>query len=125
MDKVHINKFSLFNLLVNLNFKGILKHVDVYASISKLRELNVLPISWIFVLSVVVFVYLSSSNTDGSLGRLVNDDHPLPNCKMKKMVVEGKPQLFLFAPREIPAGEEIPYNYGGTDFPWRKLVCEK
>uniref|UniRef100_A0AAQ6II84 SET domain-containing protein n=1 Tax=Anabas testudineus TaxID=64144 RepID=A0AAQ6II84_ANATE len=59
---------------------------------------------------------------DGSLGRLVNDNHTHPNCKMKKVIAEGKPHLCLFAVRDINVGEEITYDYGGTDWPWRKQV---
>ncbi|XP_053301945.1 uncharacterized protein LOC128460698 isoform X3 [Pleuronectes platessa] len=56
---------------------------------------------------------------DGSLGRLVNDDHISPNAKMKYLNVQGKPHLCLFAIRDIVAGEEITYNYGDSDWPWR------
>lgn len=38
---------------------------------------------------------------------------------MKKIISEGKPHLCLFAIRDITVGEEITYNYGGTDWPWR------
>ncbi|KAI5086925.1 SET domain-containing protein 5-like, partial [Silurus meridionalis] len=55
---------------------------------------------------------------DGSLGRLVNDDIN-PNSKMKTISVEGKPHLCLFATRNINPGEEITYNYGDSDWPWR------
>ncbi|KAJ8389006.1 hypothetical protein AAFF_G00124030 [Aldrovandia affinis] len=33
---------------------------------------------------------------DDSLGRLVNGDHIHPNCRMKKIVADGKPHLCLF-----------------------------
>ncbi|XP_076129245.1 N-lysine methyltransferase KMT5A-like [Alosa pseudoharengus] len=56
---------------------------------------------------------------DNSLGRLVNDDHKTPNCRMKLIEVDGKPHLCLFALRDICQEEEITYNYGGTDWPWR------
>lgn len=65
---------------------------------------------------IYFFWSINASRKDESLGRLVNDDHLHPNCKMKKMVVKGKPHLFLFALRDICAREEITYNYGGTDF---------
>ncbi|XP_049334436.1 N-lysine methyltransferase KMT5A-A-like [Astyanax mexicanus] len=55
---------------------------------------------------------------DGSLGRLVNDDDKNPNCKMK-IIVDGEPHLCLFAVRDISPGEEVTYDYGGTDWPWR------
>uniref|UniRef100_A0AAV2ML65 SET domain-containing protein n=1 Tax=Knipowitschia caucasica TaxID=637954 RepID=A0AAV2ML65_KNICA len=68
---------------------------------------------------------IDASREDGSLGRLVNDDHRHPNCKMKRVIIEGKPHLFLFALREIHPGQEIPYDYGGKDWPWRKQTLEQ
>lgn len=68
------------------------------------------------------FLSIDASREDGSFGRLVNDDHLYPNCKMKKIVSERKPHLCLFALRSINAGKEITYDYEGTDWPWRKLV---
>ncbi|XP_058490685.1 N-lysine methyltransferase KMT5A-A-like isoform X4 [Solea solea] len=61
---------------------------------------------------------------DGSLGRLVNDD-PNPNAKMKKIDVDGVPHLCLFAIMAIKAGEEITYDYGGHNLPWRGHEHEK
>uniref|UniRef100_A0A9J8AB14 SET domain-containing protein n=1 Tax=Cyprinus carpio carpio TaxID=630221 RepID=A0A9J8AB14_CYPCA len=63
---------------------------------------------------------VDAAREDGSLGRLVNDDHKHPNCKMKRVITEGKPHLCLFALKDINEGEEITYDYGGTDWPWRK-----
>ncbi len=40
---------------------------------------------------------------------------------MKRIVVEGKPHLCLFAARNIIPGEELTYDYGGSDWPWRKV----
>ncbi|KAL7846096.1 hypothetical protein AOLI_G00242880 [Acnodon oligacanthus] len=54
-----------------------------------------------------------------SLGRLVNDDHVRPDSKMKTITVAGKPHLCLFATRSITPGEEITYNYGDSEWPWR------
>ncbi|KAK1904859.1 N-lysine methyltransferase KMT5A [Dissostichus eleginoides] len=68
---------------------------------------------------------VDAAQEDSSLGRLVNDDHKHPNCKMKKVVAENKPHLCLFALRDINPGEEITYDYGGTDWPWRKQVGEQ
>ncbi|XP_026203998.1 uncharacterized protein LOC113154170 isoform X3 [Anabas testudineus] len=62
---------------------------------------------------------IDASSDDGSLGRLVNDDHISPNCEVKKIVCEGKPHLCLFAIKKIFAGEEITYNYGDSSCPWR------
>ncbi|XP_034748086.1 uncharacterized protein LOC117956880 isoform X2 [Etheostoma cragini] len=63
--------------------------------------------------------HIDAANEDGTLGRLVNDDHVSPNCEMKKVVYEGKPHLCLFAVTEISPGQEITYNYGDSCYPWR------
>lgn len=68
------------------------------------------------------FSSIDATQEDGSLGRLVNDEHRHPNCKMKLVMAEGKPHLCLFALRNIQIGEEITYDYGGKDWPWRKQV---
>lgn len=41
---------------------------------------------------------------------------------MKLIEAEGKPHLCLFALKEITAGTEITYDYGGKEWPWRKEV---
>ncbi|KAJ4946963.1 hypothetical protein JOQ06_009006 [Pogonophryne albipinna] len=42
---------------------------------------------------------------------------------MRQLSVQGKPHLCLFADRDISPGEEITYNYGDSDWPWRcKMV---
>ncbi|XP_056605172.1 uncharacterized protein LOC130421374 isoform X2 [Triplophysa dalaica] len=61
---------------------------------------------------------IDASHDDGSLGRLVNDDKK-PNAKMLKIEVNGMPHLCLFAMKNIPEGQEITYDYGGADLPWR------
>ncbi|KAA8577653.1 hypothetical protein FQN60_002501, partial [Etheostoma spectabile] len=38
---------------------------------------------------------------------------------MKKIEVNGNPHLCLFALNNIKEGEEITYDYGGEDCPWR------
>ncbi|XDV25644.1 hypothetical protein PO909_029528 [Leuciscus waleckii] len=67
---------------------------------------------------------VDAARDDASLGRLVNDDHINPNSKMKTIRVDGKPHLCLFAIRSICAGEEITYNYGDSEWPWRCTVCK-
>lgn len=66
---------------------------------------------------------IDASREDGSFGRLVNDDHRNPNCRMKKIDVDGKPHLCLFVLKDIQKGEEITYDYGPFDWPWREQVC--
>ncbi|XP_056278107.1 N-lysine methyltransferase KMT5A-A-like isoform X2 [Pseudoliparis swirei] len=63
-----------------------------------------------------------AAKEDGSLGRLVNDNNVNPNAKMKYLNIQGKPHLCLFATRDISQGEEVTYNYGDSDWPWR---CKK
>ncbi|KAF6728633.1 N-lysine methyltransferase SETD8-A, partial [Oryzias melastigma] len=65
---------------------------------------------------------IDASQEDDSLGRLINDDYKNPNCKMKKILANGKPHLCLFALRNINPGEEITYDYGGKDWPWRQKL---
>ena len=69
------------------------------------------------------FLSIDASREDGSLGRLVNDEHRRPNCKMKRIDVNGNPHLCLFALDDIQEGEEITYDYGSEDCPWRTQVC--
>ncbi|XP_058625499.1 uncharacterized protein LOC131536523 [Onychostoma macrolepis] len=62
---------------------------------------------------------VDAARDDGSLGRLVNDDHINPNSRMRTISVDGKPHLCLFATRSISPGEEITYDYGDSEWPWR------
>lgn len=56
------------------------------------------------------------------MGRLVNHGtHREQNCKMRCIEVNQVPKLCLFAIRDIPAGEELLYDYGVADLPWE--VC--
>jgi len=68
------------------------------------------------------FDRIDSSVDDGSLGRLVNDEHRKPNCVMKLVEIDGFPHLRLFTLRMIKCGEEIRYSYGKGTFPWRMKV---
>ncbi|XP_051734581.1 uncharacterized protein LOC127504143 isoform X42 [Ctenopharyngodon idella] len=65
---------------------------------------------------------IDASREDGSLGRLVNDCNKSPNCKMKRLTVQGKPHLCLFAIENIQAETEITYDYGDSQWPWRNLT---
>jgi len=65
---------------------------------------------------------IDASDEDGSFGRLVNDDHISPNTKMKKIIVDHVPRLCLIATQQINPGDEIAYDYGDGDYPWRKEV---
>ncbi|XP_062419595.1 uncharacterized protein LOC134132279 isoform X3 [Pungitius pungitius] len=65
---------------------------------------------------------IDASKEDGTLGRLANDDHINPNCRVKRITVKGRPHLCLFAVKAIFPGEEITYNYGDSCWPWRSMA---
>ncbi|MEQ2257350.1 hypothetical protein ILYODFUR_033976 [Ilyodon furcidens] len=65
---------------------------------------------------------VDAAREDGSLGRLVNDHAVNPNSKMKVTRVDGRPHLCLFALKDIGPGEEVTYNCGDSDWPWRNKV---
>ena len=57
-------------------------------------------------------------------GRMVNDAPTgdiLQNCVMKIVEVCDKPHLCAFATRNIAEGEELRYDYGVPNLPWRKV----
>ncbi|KAF4115195.1 hypothetical protein G5714_002684 [Onychostoma macrolepis] len=62
---------------------------------------------------------------DGTRGRLCSDNHKSPNCTMKKIIVDNRPHLCLFAVKRIEIGCEDEYNYGNDQWPWRKKEPEK
>lgn len=70
----------------------------------------------------MVLLSLDASKEDESLGRLVNDNNKNPNCVMKKIIVDNKPHLYLFAIKKIEIGSEIEYNYRDSKWPWRRKV---
>ncbi|XP_022106564.1 uncharacterized protein LOC110987795 isoform X2 [Acanthaster planci] len=54
------------------------------------------------------------------LARWINDDWKTPNCIMKKMVFHDRtPHLCLFSLCDIDVDEELRYDYGVADLPWR------
>ncbi|XP_048035652.1 uncharacterized protein LOC125261111 isoform X16 [Megalobrama amblycephala] len=67
-----------------------------------------------------------ATKVDGSLGRLLNDDHRNPNCKVKTIIVDGRPHLCLFSIRAIFPDEEVTYNYGDSSWPWLlRELCDE
>ena len=54
---------------------------------------------------------------------MVNDDRH-GNAKMKKLLVDGKPHLCLFATKHIGEGDQLFFDYGDdvTRLYWRKKV---
>ena len=68
--------------------------------------------------------YFSIDATHSSqMGRLVNDGPPaVANCKMKKIIIGNQPALALFAIKPIHPGDQLLYDYGGLNLPWRNQV---
>lgn len=64
------------------------------------------------------------ATSDQCMAKMVNDEWNNPNCRVKQVAFDGKVSLLLFATRDIQAGDELRYDYGKTDAPWRK-VCEQ
>jgi len=63
---------------------------------------------------------LDASIDDGTLGRLVNDQHRGSNCNMRVLLEGVVPHLCLFAVQNVHPGDKITYNYGkDQSFPWR------
>uniref|UniRef100_A0A8C6S5J6 SET domain-containing protein n=1 Tax=Neogobius melanostomus TaxID=47308 RepID=A0A8C6S5J6_9GOBI len=78
--------------------------------------------------TIITITYLvcsvDAAKEDNTYGRLVNDDCNIRFClpcqnTMKCLNVDGKPHLCLFATKDISPGEEITYDYGPNDWPWR------
>lgn len=69
---------------------------------------------------------IDASRVFGRIGRAFNDSAS-PNSRMKKIEINGSPlpYLALFATRLISPGEEIVYDYGEDNLPWRKEVSYK
>lgn len=65
---------------------------------------------------------IDASEDDGSLGRLLNDSKRQPNCLPKLLEIDNRPRLVFVALRPIEFGQELRYNYGAGDYPWRKKV---
>ncbi|XP_021341581.1 N-lysine methyltransferase KMT5A-A-like [Mizuhopecten yessoensis] len=65
---------------------------------------------------------IDATNTTGRAGSLVNDGILMKhfNCKIRKIIINGKVHLALFATRQITRGSEILYDYGEDDLWWRK-----
>jgi len=53
---------------------------------------------------------------NGSLCRLVNDEHRRLNCVMKVTEADNTPHLCLFALIDLVPGVEMRYSYGDGDF---------
>ncbi|MBN3310325.1 KMT5A methyltransferase, partial [Amia calva] len=105
----------LLSINTPLNLAGMA--VERYIAIcDPLRHSQICTVRRTYTL--IALICIDASAEDETFGRLVNDD-PMPNTKMKKLVVKNRPHLCLFALRDILPGEEITYDYGGHDLYWR------
>ena len=55
---------------------------------------------------------IDGTKETGRFGRLINHSRLEPNAASKKVIIEGKPRLYIVAIRDIEPGEEITYDYG-------------
>lgn len=59
-------------------------------------------------------------------GRYINDGiGSEQNSTMKMVQLHNRPYLAVFASRKILKGEEIRYDYGVPDLPWRTKTTNK
>lgn len=64
---------------------------------------------------------IDATNMCGRAGSLVNDSDKDANCAVKKVVVDGRCHLAIFAKADIDIGAELLYDYGdATNLWWRK-----
>ena len=69
---------------------------------------------------------IDATKDDGGLGRFVNDAvGKLENCVMKSERVAGTDRLCLFVKKDMKMDEELRYDYGLKDLPWRKVCFSK
>lgn len=65
-------------------------------------------------------LYSVDATYSACLGRLVNDAEARnANCLMKKMIINSRPHLAIYAKRNLSTNEELRYDYGVKDLPWR------
>jgi len=57
------------------------------------------------------------------MGKMINDAMiPDSNCAIKVVEFENNPHLCIFASNDILMGDELRYDYGVADLPWRKIT---
>ena len=68
-------------------------------------------------------IFSIDASDSNSIARMVNDSTgKRANCKMKKLMIDEKPRLCLYALRDLVVGEQLLYDYGVVDLPWRKSM---
>lgn len=45
----------------------------------------------------------------------------MANCITKVVSISGVPHVCILAGKDIHPGDELRYDYGGGDLPWRKV----
>jgi len=71
----------------------------------------------------MVFLFSSVDATHASgFGRMINDCHRKPNCKVVVEEIEGKPKLCIYTIRNVSRAEELRFDYKDATAFWRK-VC--
>ncbi|KAK3089196.1 hypothetical protein FSP39_001655 [Pinctada imbricata] len=74
-------------------------------------------------LSIDSIYSIDATHSLDRLGRYVNDEafgKPANNSVVKLKMINKQPRLCLFASRDIYEGEEIRYDYGDQEAPWRQ-----
>ncbi|XP_033730273.1 N-lysine methyltransferase KMT5A-like, partial [Pecten maximus] len=89
----------------------------------KTRE-NAYPLkfgSFIFFLNWKNKRYCVDATFSKRICRYVNDGiGECQNCIMKQELYGDRPHLCLYANKDIAVGDELRYDYGVSDLPWRK-----
>jgi len=79
-----------------------------------------------FCPNIILFLIFSFFSIDATktdcLGRYVNDSWPLTtkNAYVGPIIDHERLCLGIFASKNIAVGEEVRYNYGAPNLPWRK-----
>ena len=70
------------------------------------------------------FIFSIDSTFSGSIVRYINDTPKrYANCKIEKIINQGRPHLILVAKKDIPVNTELRYCYGDTrNLWWREQV---
>ena len=74
--------------------------------------------------SIFSFIFSVDGTQSDGFGRLVNDidtEHDA-NAISKVVMVDNTPRICLFAKKNLTRGEELRYDYGVPNLPWRRKV---
>ena len=63
---------------------------------------------------------IDATAESGRLGRIVYHSEDFPNCKAKQIIADDGPKLYLETLEDIPAGQEILYEYGERHAEFRR-----